>query len=842
MKKCLTFPIILFLLSLTSTVHAQETAVLDWVGVTDGGNTSLGSIVNASTIDATGNIYTTGYFEYTCDFDPGPGVFNLSPVGGRDLYVLKLNANGDFLWAISLGNNGSQSGTDIAVDPSGNIYITGEFGSGIMDFDPGPDVVNLDPEGLQDIIIVKLDPNGDFLWVKMVGGGGLDRAYSIDVDNDGNIYTAGVYGNTTDFDPGPGTVNISGSGGFLLKLTSNGDYVWVSILPAVPRKVKIDFSGNAIISGLFNVSTNFSTTLGTVNLVPVGFDDVFIAKVLSSNSIEWVKGFGGTNGEKINSLAIDDSNNIYMAGEFVNTVDFDPGPGIFSLSTNSTTRGAFICKLNTLGNFVLARQLSGTGFTDAFSIAIDGSENIYTSGRFGLTTDFDPGGGTFNYTALGNTNAFVCKLNSLGDFDWAVRMGGNSGSDANAYEIMTSSSGLYLAGTFRGTVDFDPGACAFNIYGGSGELFFQKLIIGVTPPAPTLTFFSPSNGSIGTSVVITGTNFSTTPEDNIVKFFNDRTAVVTVSTNTTLTTTVPAGTTTGKISVTTNCITVISATDFTLGAALVPTITSFTPVSGSVGTTITITGTNFSATPASNTVEFNGTPAVVTASTATSITTTVPVGATTGKITVTIASNTATSATDFTVIVSAPNQPPVINTTTTTTTIGGAVSINLIDLISDPDDNLVLGSLTIILPPTSGASATLVNSVLEVDYNGINFSGRDQLTIQVCDASGECTQQVLEIEVIGDIIVYSGISPNGDTKNDTWVIEYITLFPDTQSNRVTIYNRWGDLVWEGANYDNNSIVFTGLNKNGNELTTGTYFYKIEFTDRETITGFLSLKR
>ena len=278
-------------------------------------------------------------------------------------------------------------------------------------------------------------------------------------------------------------------------------------------------------------------------------------------------------------------------------------------------------------------------------------------------------------------------------------------------------------------------------------------------------------------------------------------------------------------------------------SASIPTITNFTPTSGPIGTTVTITGTNFSTTPASNVVAFNGTTATVTASTTTSITTTVPIGATTGKITVTIASNTATSTIDFTVTVSLPNQPPVINTTTTSTTIEGVVSINLIELISDPDDNLVLGSLTIILPPASGASATLVNNVLEIDYTGVNFSGRDQLTIQVCDASGECTQQVLEIEVIGDIEIYNGISPNGDNKNDTWIIEYIDLFPDTKNNRVTIYNRWGDVVWEASKYDNTSVVFSGISKNGSELSTGSYFYKIEFEDgKETVTGFLSLKR
>jgi gliding motility-associated-like protein len=189
------------------------------------------------------------------------------------------------------------------------------------------------------------------------------------------------------------------------------------------------------------------------------------------------------------------------------------------------------------------------------------------------------------------------------------------------------------------------------------------------------------------------------------------------------------------------------------------------------------------------------------------------------------------------------NSPPIINTTTAQTFIGGKVNIDLSNLISDPDGNLDASSLQVVGNATQkGGKTTLSGFILEIDYASAKFSGIDLVTIRVCDLLNVCFEANLEIEVVGDIIVYSGISPNGDTKNDTWVIEYITLFPDTQSNRVTIYNRWGDLVWEGANYDNNNIVFTGLNKNGNELTTGTYFYKIEFTDRETITGYLSLKR
>lgn len=196
-------------------------------------------------------------------------------------------------------------------------------------------------------------------------------------------------------------------------------------------------------------------------------------------------------------------------------------------------------------------------------------------------------------------------------------------------------------------------------------------------------------------------------------------------------------------------------------------------------------------------------------------------------------------------IIPAPcnNQAPVINTTTSSTVIEGQATINLLDLISDADNNLVPSSLAVAQQPTSGASATITNGVLEIDYKGLNFSGRDQVTIRVCDVFGECTQQVLEIDVIGDIEVYNGISPNGDELNDIFLIQYIDVLPDTQNNKVTIFNRWGSKVFEVSNYNNTTNVFRGLNDNGNELPSGTYFYKIEFAGgRESMTGYLSLKR
>lgn len=280
----------------------------------------------------------------------------------------------------------------------------------------------------------------------------------------------------------------------------------------------------------------------------------------------------------------------------------------------------------------------------------------------------------------------------------------------------------------------------------------------------------------------------------------------------------------------------------TIGVA--PSITSFTPTNGSIGTTVTITGTNFSPTPANNTVSFfNNVNATVTSSSATSITTTVPSGATTGKISVMVGCNMAMSAADFTLTPSSTNQAPVISTTTAAAQIGGIVTIDLTGLITDADDNLDLSTLQIITQPESGALASLSGLILTIDYTGVLFSGTDHVEVEICDQAGICTQQELTITLEGEFQVFNGLSPNNDGANDKFILQYIELLPDTEKNQVTIYNRWGDIVWEGTDYNNQTVVFEGINKNGKELPSGTYFYKIEFSRGiQTKTGFLSLKR
>jgi Concanavalin A-like lectin/glucanases superfamily/IPT/TIG domain len=247
--------------------------------------------------------------------------------------------------------------------------------------------------------------------------------------------------------------------------------------------------------------------------------------------------------------------------------------------------------------------------------------------------------------------------------------------------------------------------------------------------APTIISFSPTSGQVSSTVTITGTNFSTTATENTVKF-NNTTATVTSASSTQLEVSVPAGATTGKISVTVNGFTATSTTDFTLIQP--PTITSFSPTSGAVGSTVIITGTNFSPTAANNSVKFNNTTAVVTSASSTQLEVSVPANATTGKISVMVNGLTATSINDFTLI-----QPPTITSFSPTSgTAGSTVIITGTNFNSTATNNVVKFNNTT-AAVTSASSTQLEVSVpanattgkISVTVNGLTVNSIDDFTV-----------------------------------------------------------------------------------------------------------------
>ncbi|MBW8050176.1 MAG: T9SS type A sorting domain-containing protein [Cytophagales bacterium] len=213
-------------------------------------------------MDASGNAYITGDFYGTADFDPGAGVQNLTSVGVRDIFFAKYDANGNYLWAKSIGGTSADFGNSIATNASGNAYITGFF-YGTADFDPGAGVQNLTPVGINDIFFAKYDANGNYLWAKSIGSTSNDAGYSIATDAFGNAYITGFFVATADFDPGAGVQNLTPVGGsdiFFAKYQDSGS-TGIDELKAQSSKLKVypnPYTGKTNISYTLPEKTNVS--------------------------------------------------------------------------------------------------------------------------------------------------------------------------------------------------------------------------------------------------------------------------------------------------------------------------------------------------------------------------------------------------------------------------------------------------------------------------------------------------------------------------------------------------------------------------------------------------------
>jgi hypothetical protein len=228
---------------------------------------------NSITVDASGNVFTTGSFNGSVDFDPGTGNYTLTSAGLEDIFVHKMDASGNFIWAVQMGSYMSDQGNSIEIDAAGNIYTTGMFSSP-ADFDPGPGTYYLTDNFM---FISKLDGSGNFLWAKQLGGYSIASGQSIAIDASCNIYTTGMFTNTPDFDPGTGTCSF----------------------------------------------TSF------------GWDDIFISKLDQAGNFIWAGQFGGTYDECGYSIAVDNAGNIYITGYFSGTADFNPGPGNYNMTSQT---------------------------------------------------------------------------------------------------------------------------------------------------------------------------------------------------------------------------------------------------------------------------------------------------------------------------------------------------------------------------------------------------------------------------------------------------------------------------------------------------------------------------
>ncbi len=404
---------------------------LAWVRQAGGSETTGGLQPNLTdtgrtvAVDADGNVYVTGEFLGTADFDPGPGVVQLVSGGSLDAFVWKLNRDGNFVWARRAGSGGRDHGNDLALDGQGNVYTVGYF-QGTVDFDPGPGTFPLTAAGTFDVYVSKLDRDGNFLWARRVGGGSGNfpegSSPAVGVDGAGNVYAAGTFVGTVDFDPGANAVNLTSAGS----------------------------------------------------------EDAFIFKLDSGGNFLWARQVGRAGGfQSIQGLAVDSAGNAYTTGIFIGPVDFDPGPGSFMLPGEGATYDGFLLKLDPAGNFAWARQFSGSNRDQSgHEVTVDHQGAVYVVGDLGQTVSSGPGGASV--TAPDGSIA-IAKFDSGGTLIWAHA--GGSGAEDVAVDCL---GGVYTTGYFSGQADFgfSPGAFRLDSNGGY-DIFMARYT--QPPPCPPVT-------------------------------------------------------------------------------------------------------------------------------------------------------------------------------------------------------------------------------------------------------------------------------------------------------------------------------------------------------------------
>lgn len=432
------------------------------------------------TVDAAGNVYTTGYFNGTVDFDPGIGTYTLTCSGGQDGFVSKLDASGNFIWAKNFALTGTVTPTSISVDGSGNVYSTGNF-NGPVDFDPSAATFSFTSTGT-DNYISKLDAAGNFVWAIAMGSISNDYCYSLALDASNNVYTTGYFYGAYDFDPSPSTYTLSSGNVFVSKYDAAGNFVWAKgFYGGSGHSISLDASNNIYTTGRFNGVGDFDPGVGTYTLTTYGAQDVFISKLDGSGNFVWAKSIGSTGNDYVYSGTLDALGNIYCTGYFGTTMDFDPGVSSYTITPISAS-DIFISKLDASGSFVWAKNIGGPSGATPYSITVDQSNNIYTTGSFGGTIDFDPGAGTYTLSA-GGQDGFVSKLDNSGNFLWAGDV--CSYGTVNAIKL-DASNNIYTTGYFNSASDFDPSTSTYTIGPvGSRDIFVSKLSPPCTPPNVT---------------------------------------------------------------------------------------------------------------------------------------------------------------------------------------------------------------------------------------------------------------------------------------------------------------------------------------------------------------------
>lgn len=457
----------------------SQTISYQWAFRVPAGGYDFGRSVKT---DVAGNHYVTGFFAYSSDFDPGPANVNLNSIAGsNDVFLAKYDANGNYVWAFQLPGKLNDDAYDLAIDGSGDLYITGIFRD-TVDFDPSSAQALRVSKGGTDAFIAKYSSNGAFIWASTFGSVGDDYGYSLGNDGSNNVYFTGYFTNTVDFDPSAGTTNLTSLGFedvFIAKYSSTGNFIWANRIGDSgydkAYNLSVNSLGKVCVSGNFMFTVDFDPSVTTTTLNG-SFGNIFLAEYNANGSYSWAKSLdcGSGSGGKIKALCYDNTN-IVIAGEFIYDVDFDPSPSTATLvSTGVSTNDLFVAKYDVSGNYLWAKSIGNTASEYCSTdIIINPLGEIYIAGYFTNTIDFDPSASSANFTSNGNYDMFIATYGSSGNYLWAQNVGGTGNEQCFSFDLKGTQ--LITTGTFSGAADFDPSSASAILNAGTNyDIFLAK--------------------------------------------------------------------------------------------------------------------------------------------------------------------------------------------------------------------------------------------------------------------------------------------------------------------------------------------------------------------------------
>jgi hypothetical protein len=488
---------------LISAVSAQP--IFEWANGLSGAGIIYNHDVSVGNND---EVVTVGKFQGTVDFDPGLAVSNLTSNGSYDIFIQKVDANGDFLWAHKIGWTDYDEAIGVCHDASGNIYITGKFRSTNVDFDPGVGVSPLSTTGNFDLFVLKLDSNGNFLWVKTIGDSVTsDEPLNIAYDPAGAI-VIGItfFAATMDFDPGPGVFNMSTMGNFdavALKLDLSGNFVWAKQFSGVDivyiHEISVDINSNVLIGGYFNTSIDLDPGPATLSPSTVGGSDMFIVKLNPLGNYVWGHAIGSTGSDNCNSLDTDSNGDVVIGVEIRGDLDIDPGPGTVNVlwSGGGSSPDAMVARFDASGNFMWHNQVSGTGNKSCKKVRIGSTGNIYAAGEIApVLANF----GGYLLTGTGGKDIYLHGMNSSGITFYAESfVGAPSSTDYVLGYELSSTEAIHICGiNIHAGTDFDPGPGVENLnFIAASEGYTVKLLqcsnsTSTISPLECFSYTSPS--------------------------------------------------------------------------------------------------------------------------------------------------------------------------------------------------------------------------------------------------------------------------------------------------------------------------------------------------------------